>query len=369
MNGIILPFFIYATARDRGGFIGLVTVLAVGILGLAAVAGAATGAIASLTKNAAAFSGESMFATSESAAREGARQFIGANAGFAGGAGALVNGAVTSDVTVTDAGWPYFIVRGRAADGRATRENAYRMTIFPEGMAFDYAVYSENALDMGGNATVNGNVYASTSISFTGASATVNGDAFSSNAISDTDNITGDAVVIADAIPPPQIDEGAYRDAAIAAGTYFADANDAEAYLNNQTRSAVVFVEDAGTTKIQGNNTNLMGSIVTMGPLEISGGTYTGTDPYAAVVVFNDLAIKGGATINGIVYTLGSTSFGSGTNTINGSLISAGGATLTDVTGNAVINFVASAVSGWQSLLGLTTTTSAPPRALGWSEE
>jgi len=310
-----------------------------------------------------------MFATSESAAREGAHQFIGTNAVFAGGAGTLDNGAVSSDVTVANLGWPYFSVAGRASDIRATRENAYRITIFPEGMTFDYAVYSENALDMAGSATVNGNVYASTSMTFIGASAKVNGDAFSINAISDTDNIVGDAVQIQDAIPPPQIDPVPYRDAAIAAGTYFADHDDAEAYLNNKTRSSVIFVEDTGTTKIQGNNTDLTGSIVTMGPLEISGGTFTAADPYAAVVAFGNLSIKGGATITGIVYVIGSTSFGSGANTINGSLISAGGATLTDVTGNATINFVPSAVANWQSLFGLVTTTSAPPRALGWSEE
>ena len=136
-------------------------------------------------------------------------------------------------------------------------------------------------------------------------------------------------------------------------------------------RRNLIYVEDLGgdKTNIGGIGTNLFGSLVIIGDLNITGGLITASDNYAAVVVEGDLKIAGGTTINGIVYVTGATSFGAGNNTINGSLISAGGTSVTDLTGNATINFDPDVYAAWQDIEGLDTTSTEEPRILEWLEE
>ena len=65
----------------------------------------------------------------------------------------------------------------------------------------------------------------------------------------------------------------------------------------------------------------------------------------------------------------GSTSFGGGNNVINGSLISAGGASVTDVTGSATINYDPNLATVWPDLTGLNTTSAKEPEVILWEEE
>ncbi|MDP3963168.1 MAG: hypothetical protein Q8Q39_01590, partial [bacterium] len=83
---------------------------------------------------------------------------------------------------------------------------------------------------------------------------------------------------------------------------------------------------------------------------------------------YGNLRVAGGTTINCVVYVLGETSFGSGNNTINGSLISAGGASV-DVTGSATINYDPAVGVEWESLTGLNTSTTSQPEIILWEEE
>jgi hypothetical protein len=167
-------------------------------------------------------------------------------------------------------------------------------------------------------------------------------------------------------IPPPNIQDGPYRNLATINGTLYTSADDAEAYLKNKTRTGVVFIDSTEEAKIQG--TTLTGSLYATGDLSLtSGGTYTASGVHVAIVCDGDLHIAGGVTINGIVYVRGSTSFGAGNNTINGSLISVGAVSSLDATGNTTINYVP---YPWQNLTGLYTSTSnLAPRVLSWDEE
>lgn len=361
----------HETKTNQNGIIGLAVVFGVGLFALGAALTLTLGALSELSKDRNAISGDQSFYNADAAAREGAYQFINdASTTYAGGAPVLLNGSATAAIAVASLAWPYVEVHGEAENARNFRTSIYILTLFPEGFAFDYAVYAQNNLTFGGNIEVNGSVFANNGIDFNGASAQINGNAYSPAEIEDTGNINGDAFGGVNIIPPPGIDFEVYRNIAASStpSTLFSSAADAETYLNGQVREAVVYVEDTVKTKVQGAGTQLTGSLVTEHDLDITGGTYNATGTYVAVAVNGDLKIAGGATINGIVYVTGETSFGGGTNTINGSLISAGGATA-DVAGNAVINFDPDIAASWQNLSGLDTTSTSTPVIVEWREE
>lgn len=364
------------TGRD--GITTLIAVLAIGAFALGSALTISLGALSGLSKNINIVSGDQKFFTAESFMSEGIYQYV--KEIEATGVSTytplppdLMNGVESGAITVTPLSWPYVIIRGDAENGNGRRIVKEVVSVFPEGQAFKYAVYAENLLNFGGSVAVNGNVFANNGIGFTGNNAEVNGDAFTPGTIpaGGTDNVLGEIFTGVDVIAPPVINTTPYKDAAIAAGTYFTDDDAAESYLGNQIRDAVIFVDDpyADKTKIAGSNTALNGSIVVLGNLELSGGVYSATGNYAAVVVYGDLRITGGTTINGVVYVAGETSFGSGNNVINGSLVSAQGASQTDVTGNSTINYDPALATTWPDLAGLDTTTVEAPIVIDWGEE
>lgn len=339
--------------------------MGVGLFALASALTIATGVMGELVKNRNIILGDQSFHAAEANMREGAHQYVN-NLAYTGGAASILNNTNNASIVVTPLDWPYAKAQGTAANDIANRKVSHIITIFQEGLAFDYAVYAQDELNFGGNSTVNGNIFANSGIGFTGNSAEINGDAFSPEAFTDTDNIDGSAVSGVDSIPPPQLDTDDYLNIA---DNVFADDNDAEAFLNNQTQSALVFIQDTGETKIQGANTELSGFLVTLGDLDITGGTFTALDNYAAIVVAGNLKISGGTTVNGVVYVRGNTTFGAGTNTINGSLISAGDVSVTAITGNATINYDPDLADAFPNLLGLNTISTEEPRIIEWTEE
>ena len=348
------------------GVITLIAILAVGIFAFGSALTVAGGTLADVAKNRNTISGDQVFYSGEAAVSEGAYQFQN-DPLYAGGTADLLNNTDTGVIEVAPLSWPYWKAKGRAANATTQRTVTRVITIFPEGQAFDYAVFANNDLAISGNTEVNGNVFANGAIDLDGSS-DINGSAFSAETIDGESRVASMTVEGLDVIPPPDIDPTPYRDAAVTGGTYYAASADAEDYLKNETRTAIVFVEDAGTTNIQ--NTNLTGSLYVVGNLKItSGGTFTADGNYAAIVVEGNLSIAGGATINGIVYVKGSTTFGAGTNTINGSLISAGGVTSADLTGRTEINFDPDLATLWPNLAGLDTTSTAPPEIIEWGEE
>lgn len=357
--------------KNNKGIMSLAVIFVVGLFGLGTALTIATIALVGLNKNYNTNSGNKSFYAAETAAQEGAYRYINDPSSYPDGvySSPLINNVTLGTFTVANLTWPYVEIKGTAGNNLTQREVVYTLTKFTEGMAFYYAIYSNNNLEFGGNANIDGNIFANTEIDFHG-NALVNGDAFSPETIEDVDNILGDIFSDLDPIPPPEINLQPYYDAAEANFTLFATATDAETYLNNQTREGVVFVEQTvGKTKIQGTNTNLTGSLVVLNSLDLTGGTYTATSNYAALVVQGDLKIAGGAVIYGIVYVKGSTSFGAGGGRIEGSLISAGAINDTELTGNADIIFDPTITGNWQNLIGLSTTTMAAPRIIGWNEQ
>jgi len=356
--------------KQNKGIISLAIVFSIGFLALSIAMATSVSALQELKKSYNAVSGDKSFLAAESAVREGTYQYINdVLLSYTGGTPQLINDSSDGSIIVTDIGWPYIEIEGEAENRTTQRQVVYTLTTFPEGMAFNHAVYSQNNLDFGGNASINGSIFAENNISFTGASATINGDAYSPNPITDTDNINGEVFEEVTSILPPQVDLLPYRAEAIINSTYFIDTEDTENYLNNETKTAVVYVESTEKTKIQGSNTDLTGSLVTEGDLNITGGTFTASDNHLAILVQGDLRMAGGVTVNGIVYVLGATSFGGGTNTINGSLISVGGTNITDVTGNTTINFDPALLVDWPDIQGLDTISAGPPQITNWTQQ
>ena len=354
----------YKTQKQRGVVI-LFTMLGVGTLALGATLTVALGILGEFTKRRNTVSGDQVFYTGEAAVSEGAYRFLTASS-YLATTGQTLNNTATSSIVVEPLAWPYVRARGKASNEHANRAVARIITSFPEGLAFNYAVYAQNNLDFKGNATINGDIYSTTEIDFTGASAEVNGNAFSPGSI-ETDNVNGISVTGVDVIEPPKIFIEPYRDMAMAAGTHFTSTPLAKSFLSdNTTYNVVVVLEDAPELKLQ-NSTSSTGSIITLHDLELTGGTFTATGGRPVIIVYGNLKIAGNTTINGIVYVEGTTAFGSGTNTINGSLISAGGASV-DVTGNATINFDPQYIAHWDELPGLDTSTTSDPEIILWEE-
>jgi hypothetical protein len=355
------------TLKEKG-IISLVVIMSVGLFALGSVLAVSTGILGELIKNKNTVSGDQAFYTAEAGMKEGTYQYLN-SLSYSGGTAVLLNNAAGGDIVVATSTWPYIIAKGTAENIRSYRGVLHTITVFPEGFAFDHAVYAHNDLTLGGSVEVNGSVFANDGIDFHGANAAVNGNAYSPGDIEDHGNISGLIVPGVDPIPLPHFDLEPYRQAAIVDGTLFSSSTEAETYLNNQTRNAVIFVDDVDKTKIQGTNTNLTGSLVTMGNLDLTGGTFTASDNYLAIVVNGDLKIAGGATINGIVYVTGDTSFGGGNNVITGALICGGETIVTDITGNATINYDAALAQSWHDLVGLDTVSSEVPQVILWEEE
>jgi len=362
--------------RKDKGIISLVAILTIGLFALSAVTISVMGAFKELKKNRNNVMGEQSFYTAEAASREGVYQYRNNTSSYSGGTLSLdssINNILSDSISITvddtSLPWPYLEIIGVAENKTNRREVVYTLTEFPEGLAFDYAVYSENNMNFGGSATVNGNVFASNTISFTGSNAEINGDAFSPSDITNTDNINGTAYSGVIPIPSPQIDLQPYYDIASTSGTLFTTTTDAQTYLNGNPITAVVFVDDTSAeTDIQ--TVNLTGSLAVNGNLRLRGGTViTATNNYAAVVVDGNLRITGDTTINGVVYVSGNTTFGGGNNTINGSLISVGGTSIADITGHTTIYFSTTTVANWQNLTGLSTTTTSTLRITQWREQ
>jgi len=351
----------------------LAVVFVIGFLGLGMMTTISTIALSEINKNINTKSGSMSFYTAEAATREGAYRYINGynhltgTSSYTGGTSTLNFTAGTTTVNIL--AWPKVEIKSIAQNNLTQREIIYTLTKFPEGLAFDYAIYSESDIELSGNASTSGNIFSNGSTTLSG-SATVDGNVSSVGNVTGTiDHIDGSISTNVIPIPAPNIILNSYEPGA----TCFATT--AAAALNcvpNTSLSGNIF---ASTTdlinNLGGNLTDLTGNIVAKGDLTINGGVYTtATDTSIVIGVGGTLHIKGGTTINGIVYVEGATIMDGGGHeiAINGALISKGG--ITDLGGHAKISYDKNLVENWAHINGLSTTTSTgPPRITGWQEQ
>lgn len=339
--------------NNEKGIISLVAILTIGLFALGLLTISVVGALKESAKNQNSEKGLQSFYSAESAASEAAYQFHN-DTSYTGSTVSLINGSTSGSITVdtTTLSWPYLYVIGEADNTTNHREVVYKL-VHPEGQAFEYAIYSEDTISLSGNASVyDGNVFANNDVDISGSASINNGEVVSSDSY----------------IPAPEIDLAPYKSVAELSGKYFDSSDDAEDYINSKINATYIYIEDddGDLTKLQGANTSLSGFLVVDGDLQISGGTYTATGNNAAIVVEGDLQISGGTVINGVVYVKGSTTFGSGNNVINGSLISVGATSIADISGNSKIYYNPPPAGVLEILTGLVPQK---PIIDGWEEK
>lgn len=354
------------------GIVSLVVVLGVGLFAFGATLTLAIMNTSGLLKTRHVVSGDNMFYGADAASDEGFYQLINNNS-YGGGTPELLNGADAGNITVDpNPDWPKFKISGTTENSLTNRITIQEVTVFAEGLAFDYAIFATNFLGATGNAKVIGDVFSNNDITLDGNSL-VDGDAGAVGTINVTGSatVTGDTKENLDPIPSPTIVPDDYKALAQSSSCpplpdcVFSTAADAESYLHNRTLNATVFVED--TAPLNPKNTKLTGTLVTLGDLKLEGGEYKPVPDQVALWGGGDFNLAGNVTIEGLVYIEGKTTFGAGTYKITGIIISKGGV---EVSGNTTIEFKGSVIpSDIRDLIGLDPTSAEPPRVLRWDEE
>ena len=391
------------------GIMSLVVIFVVGFFGLGVALTIATIALVGLNKNYNTNSGNQTFYTAETAVKEGAYRYIEnydpvlGFSTYTGGIPPLINNATDtlSEIEIIEPYpvWPYVGIKGTAGNGTTYREITYTLTEFPEGLAFDYAIFSESDISLGGNASTSWKIFSNGTTSINSDSVTMNGDVISAGNITagshgeHWNTINGATTTNAEPIPAPQInlDFDEYKTAAEnnpaePGGTVFENIHNLEHYLQNNTRTGVIFASTTNPLGLSSNSAVLNGSIATLGDLTLTNGSFFSNGDYEAVVVAGDFNISGnaiiegnvyvegdfeatGGKIKGIIYVKGKTTFGAGSPVIEGALISVGGIDATEFSGHAEIIYNPNILANWASFDGLSTTTASSPRITNWQEQ
>ncbi|MFC1595169.1 hypothetical protein ACFL3E_01950 [Patescibacteria group bacterium] len=359
--------------NSKKGIINLAVVFGIGLFALTSALTVSTNTLSELNKNRNTTSGNQSFYTAESATSEGVYQLIN-EITYIGGDAELLNNTQTGAIIITDHSGPYIEVQGTADTFSTHREVASMLTTFPEGEAFNHALYVDGELNFGGNSQVNGNVWSNDDLSLSG-SALIDGDAFTATQFDPADPasleayITGFFGIADNPIPPPQIDSLYYKNNADTIINEPQVDKKTKNHLKFGTVDEIVFVDNP-TELLSISNANFKGTLVVSGNLKLTGGTYATssirTTPHPTMIVEGDLDIMGGATINGIIFVKGVTNF-SGNNTVNGTIVSEGG--INSPSGGSVINFVKGYVKDWFDMGGVDTgSSSQPPKVISWGE-
>jgi len=314
----------------------LAVIFVIGFFGLGAVLTVTTVALLGIDKNYNTNSGNQTFYTAEAAVREGIYQYLASSSYSGGNFNQPINNISTSSIPISvTSSWPYIEVEGKAENNLTNRKVKSSLLLFAAGAAFDYAVYSEDDLSITGSTDITGDVFSNGIVTCSGSS-NIEGNACSSgddpsdscnsHASSTEENV--------DIIPPPTIDPHYYGSIANCTSTL----TNVETDCLSVPTTSVVFVDDPGSSEVL-NNVDLSGNLTIIGDdITLNGGAViTASDDHVALVVDGNLTIVGGATITGIVYVSGNTSFGAGNINIIGSLISKEG--ITDLGGNVTIDY------------------------------
>lgn len=342
--------------KKQQGIINIITVLSIGIFVLMSGLLVAQGVLQQLIENRNHISSFQAFYTAEAAAKEGVYQIINEPpqpvVPYNGGTLIVLNGT-TPNTSIDSLDFGDAIISGDANRNGIYREVLYLLLRYPEGKAFSYGLYTPYAIQVSGNATINGNVFATNGVNPDGeplGSAEINGDI-----------VSGLEPIL------PQVDDQKYRDAALGPdGKFFNNVADAEQYFqDNPVINNFIFVDDA-TGKMNIQSTDFAGSLWVTGDLKITGGTFNSVKPYILIIVEGDLEVVGNPVINGIVYVKGSTTIGTGTVEIFGSLICVENTSVIGVNGNITITYDPNIINFWEDIVGLSHVYA--PVILNWNE-
>jgi hypothetical protein len=372
-----------STQLQQGSIV-LGLVFGLGVLGLGIAATTLTFSTSAVTNHTTASAGVRSLVTADSITREGVYQVL--QAGYSSNdivdfknsnpEFKLLNlTSLSTDSAEYHASgtWPIIEVTSTSSNPRTTRKVVVTLDLFPSAFAFDQAVYSHGQISANGNLTINGNAYATNGIALSG-NANINGDAYSPLAMnSNTKNrISGESYENSSTIIPPTIATSSYKVLAQSANTYFTDISLARTYIQgNPAGFPVVFVESPNELSLNANSLAFFGTIISTGGFSMNGGTISANPSGDPLAVYSggNAAIRGNATINGIVYIDGTTTFGNGTNRINGTLLSTQPSSTLSVNGNAMVTYNATYGKNWQNITGLDTESGTAPMVKNWHEQ
>ena len=379
------------------GIMSLVVIFVVGFFGLGLALTITMVALVGLNKNYNTNSGNQTFYTAEAANEEGIYQYIASSSYLGGNFNQSINNISTSSISIfVTSSWPYATVTAEAENNITHREVINTINVFPESLAFDYAIFSKSGITLTGSASTTGKLFSNGDIDINSNHVQIGGGncgAFSAGDITGHTEIIDSNCTTAKnlpEIPPPivNVDLSPYETDASNTNTLFETKHSFEHNVDGNIMTGVMFASTTNAIGLSNPATDLSGSIVTRGNLSITNGQYETTNPnYYAIVCKGDFNMAGGQIIGniyvdgnfsisgnssatGILYIKGATTVGSGTPDIHGAIISIGGITDTSLAGSPQIIYDEDIVDAWVDLPGLSTTTSAaPPRIIGWQEQ
>jgi len=352
--------------KAEKGVISLIAVLSIGMFALGTSLIVARGVLQQLVVNRSNVSTYQAFYAAESGAEEGAYQFVHApdDPPYTGGTLATLINDTSAEITVTSLPFSAAIINGGASKDDNSRNVFYYALKHPEAPAFSYGIYTPYKIELSGHVTVNnGNVFAGEEVCCGGFKA--DGSCDKPYPENNCSNVSTGNVEKNQDTTSPSIDSQPYKDAAIANSSYFEKKTDVPNKYFKDSKTGVIFINDSFSISESGAQVD--GALWINGDLDLSGGTFSATDNYFAIIVTGNLKISGNATINGVVYVNGDTEIGSGNVTINGSLICAGAASLINAGGTLTVNYDSDLANVWDDFAGLTLN--AAPEIDQWGEK
>ncbi len=356
--------------KEEKGIITIVAILAIGIFSLGTSLLLARNVLQQTVANRNNISTSQAFYTAEGGAGEGIYNFrndlsyrdknetiFGIN-GLSANiyAGHLVNG--------------YATIIGESTNKNNRRKIEVILRNFPnnKAFAFDYGLYTPQIINANGSVLVDGNVFAEEEFYCKGKEE--NDKCLCKKTPEDANKCIDGKIVEDESAVIPDFDFTDYQNQTVK------NLCEAQNYLEGKTVDDILYINDEDCTKGEKtpnrvlNNLNFTGALYIKGDIKITGGEITAYENYLALVVEGNLELGGGITINGIVYVTGTTTFGAGGTTINGSLISLSPII---VNGDLSVYFTPSILNNWQSLVGLKDDSlydlDFKPEFESWNEE
>jgi len=342
--------------KNQKGIIGIIAVLSIGMFALGTALIVSRGVLQQSATNHNNTSTYQAFYTAESGANEGIYQFLNSESGGIGeGNITNINGTSADFCAGGCAFYSGFVTIKSTAEQKGNRRNVLAtLRNYPEEDAFmfEYGLYTPQMIDLGGNASVSGNIFA-TQKAFCGEGGKEECDCPDGEC---QGSVTIDGEIIPDlpAVIPEIKNPESYHQTE-------KNICDAQTYLEGKTVDDIVYVtegacgkgKDKKTPQKVFNNLDLTGALWIEGDIKLTGGEITARiteeEKYLALIVTGNLELAGNIEITGIVYVFGETTIGTGGARINGSLISLGGTGIS-ANGNLKIDYEPSILDYWQDL-------------------
>ena len=371
--------------REKGS-ITLGMVYGLGLLSLGVASLALSSVVTNLSTHKNEMSGVRTFVTADSAAREGAYRFI--EYGMSEVGTIDLNSVLGSETSIIVSNYPIRHIRGVASTTRTERKMVYEVQPSDIQSGFEHAIFAQQNLEISGAASTTGSVYVGNDLKVTGAggqggantpkvsgSIYVAGD-IATNTNHDFGEVHNHNVAVLSA---PTIDKNHYVGLASEYCSFTLVSNQGQgggqgggntvqlpqSFQWNNCKNEVVHIQvEAGKT-VNGHwpPQGWSGVVVIDGNATMNGGRFSCADDCEdplAIYVDGNLSLSGTVQVKGLVYVTGIATVGSGSGSVDGSLVSSdtGGV---KVTGALSVSYNKEIMGSWENIGGLDTSGGTDP--------